>query len=114
MKYNLLIRLTSLLLLLLVINKYNKNKNVSDRPAKPGEYSSNRIYSNISVIKSSIISNIFFSLIPIILFNKKRTIFSFNNFENTVVCDMIVYFITMMIFYEIIQPYITNILPNFL
>lgn len=114
MKYNLLVRLTSLLLLIIIINGYNNKRNVKNRPAKAGEYSSNRLYENISSLKSSIISNIYFSLIPIILFNKKKLIFSYSNFENSLLSDIIIYTVTVLIYYEIFQPYINNKLPNFL
>lgn len=114
MKYNLLVRLTSLSLFILIINAYNKTRNVVNRPAKSGEYSSIRSYQNISLIKSIIISNIIYSIMPIFLFNKKRLIFSIENFENSLVSDILVYTVSVLIFYEFFQPYIGNRMPNFL
>lgn len=113
MEYNLLVRLITLLLIIMVINRYNQYNDTKNISAKKGKYSSSRSYSNSSLIKSIILSNIFFSLMPVILFNKKKLIFSVNEFEKSLVGDITIYIVSILIYYEILQPYIINIMPNF-
>jgi hypothetical protein len=91
----------------------NKKKNVPE--AKEDEYSENNVYVNITPMKHDIFKQISIDIIPMVLLGlmTKDNIFNIDDFENSVVGKSIMSAISFALYYQFIQPYMINKIPNF-
>lgn len=107
------IKLFIYFIILLIIKKYNEKKNVNTI-AKCGEYSKERKYKNVSMMKNSILSIITGLLVPtIIMGSYKGGIFNLKKFDECLVGKIIFTILSVITYYEIVQPYFANRIFNF-
>ena len=110
-------RLLILFIVIIITNniwQYNL-KNKIDENAPIGKYSNINSYANISPLKHDIYKEIVLDILPFLFVNsiKSEEFFSIENFDNSIFGQTLLIVLTYIIYYQIIQPYIINKLPNF-
>lgn len=107
------IKLFIYFIILMIIKKYNEKKDVNTI-AKSGEYSKKRKYENVSMMKNSILSIITGLLVPtMIMGSYKGGIFNLNKFDECLVGKIIFTILSVITYYEIVQPYFGNRIFDF-
>jgi len=112
-------RLQIILLFIVIIitnNIWTYNlKNNTDENAPIGKYSNTNSYANISAMKHDIYKEVALYILPYLFVNsiKSEEFFSINKFEDSIIGQTTLTVLSYIIYYQIIQPYIINKLPNF-
>jgi hypothetical protein len=93
----------------------NNKKNDTVNVATIGKYSEANNYKNITPMKHDIYKQLTIDLTPLLLLNlvSSDEFFSINNFEQSAVGKSLLSGLSYVVFYQLIQPYIVNRLPNF-
>jgi hypothetical protein len=92
-----------------------KNNTDSTIQAVSGKYSDTSNYKNILPMKDDIFKQITIDLAPFLLLGTitSNDFFNIENFENSAVGKTMFVLLSYGIYYQIVQPYIINKLPNF-
>ena len=93
----------------------NNKKNDSTDAAIIGKYSDANNYKNISPMKHDIYKQLTLDLTPLLLLSlvSSEEFFSISNFEQSAVGKSLLSGLSYVVFYQFVQPYIVNRLPNF-
>jgi hypothetical protein len=114
MTKNQIIILLVLVILLYYIYNYNKSHNVKTSADK-NEYSEENNYKHITHMKHDVFKQITIDIIPILILGMftSNELFSLKNIEHTIIGKGLLAVLGMFIYYQIIQPYVANKMPNF-
>lgn len=101
-----------------VYSRNHRNYVATGKPSKPGEYSYENSYTNVSPFKHDIFKSLSLTVTPYIfaavVFGQPVPPFiSAKSFENTLVGKIVINMSAYFIFYHLLQPYVANLLPNF-
>jgi len=97
---------------------WNKSKS-SSSIAMPGEYSDDNVYSNISPLKHDLFKHTTVNIFPVVLLTlilgiaSPTPLFSTEDFFGSLVGQTAVQLLGYVLFYNVVQPYMANMLPNF-
>lgn len=104
----------SIIVLIIVWNK-NRQLNVLDGEADVYKYSDGNAYKYISPMKHDIFKQMTIDLLPYLILSSMSTseFISLNNFEQSALGKTLLAGFGYTLFYQFVQPYIVNRLPNF-
>ena len=104
----------SIIVLIIVWNK-NKPNNVEEGEAEGGKYSDANAYVNITPMKHDIFKQMTIDLTPYLMLGliSGNDLFSIDKFEQSAVGKTLLAGFGYAIFYQFIQPYVVNRIPNF-
>ena len=94
--------------------KQNKKNNVEGEAPK-SKYSNANSYKHITAMKHDIFKQLTIDIVPLLLLGiiSIRDVISINKFEESPLGKSLLTGIGYTIFYQYVQPYIVNSLPNF-
>jgi hypothetical protein len=100
--------------LLIYIYMYNKNNTETD-PVKPGKYSEQNLYSQITPMKHDIFKQLTVDLSAVIILGlvTQKEIFNLDNPFETLLGKSLLSGFGFLAYYQFIQPYVINSIPMF-
>lgn len=104
-----------IIIVIILVFFYHKNTQNSVSSASAGEYANNNVYKNISPMKHDIFKQITIDVSALIILGLMSPLELWNSNDpyNSVLGKSFMIIIGYLIFYQLVQPYLINYLPNF-
>ena len=105
----------AIIIIILIIIWNNNKKNNTEETADVPKYSEDNSYTNITPMKHDIFKQLTIDIIPLLLLGiiSYKDLISIENFEQSPLGRSLLSGVGYAIFYQYVQPYIVNRLPNF-
>lgn len=103
-----LFKMLIVLMVLMFIRSYNMKKN--KQTARSMEYSDSNNYAHITPMKHDIYKSMTVDIAPLLIFSlaTSKNFFSVEEFESSVVGKSLMSVVGLMVYYQVVQPYLVN------
>lgn len=103
-----LFKMLIVFMILMFIRSHNMKNN--RQIAQRMEYSDDNRYAHITPMKHDIYKSITVDIAPLLIFSlvTSKTFFSTEEFENSVIGKSLMSVVGLMVYYQVVQPYLVN------